>query len=764
MPLLNTRFSTLNSVGIAVALIIAAALITIGSFLSVRFPSEKDLPWHEMDKAEFPEHSGSLRMLYRFADHIHEGRFSGDISGSFRDLEKTGRIMESAYLPAGRVPRKRVFNAAVQKTAGSDAARGPGRDENFESAYSLYVPSGTSAEFDLAIPAGSRLFAGARILPDAPGKKSCDSDVSIVVDSGGKEIVVYRARISSRHAGWHKVSVGLPESPAARFRFITEKAEGCSGRGRDQGRVLWSDPAVYAPEQDSPAPNLVYISINGFGARDMGAMGDSITPNMNNLAKRGTLFTGARSTSGVCRASQVSSLFGMYASRAGLDFYSGDISDYARKAAWPALAAVMRAQGYETAVFSGNGLFSPFAENGIDTGFAVSVSNTRSVFNTAELVVDAVKWISGRAGRPFFLHVNFTNPAGEYRPPREYVFRTGFGFGDVFDRTGEKLHLAEVAYADNAAWKIFHALERMGLDKNTLVIVQGACGEILINPKTGKKPGDLSWRDSAVHVPLLMVMPGRIKAGQVRDAPVSMIDLAPTVLGIMGIDAPWNMHGSDLLKDPPTPFSLIEGAGLKAIYNRPYKYVRFEKGDELLFKLTEDADERVNLAKGQGMKAVLDTMRDFLESALPESRSVYLLQFEGGRGRRFIGTVHFPATLSRVRLINHAPSDVFESRANSIGFRITGAEKGERAPVLAVMTEFAPDDLRIKAACGDKDLSPSQYRLGPGPLSPEEDSATQGIVHVRPDQMKKLFVKPGDKMQPQSKDTPLVRIMARRVE
>lgn len=93
---------------------------------------------------------------------------------------------------------------------------------------------------------------------------------------------------------------------------------------------------------------------------------------------------------------------------------------------------------------------------------------------------------------------------------------------------------------------ILDQLDEDGLAENTLVVFWSDHGASFPRAKR--------WANEAgVRVPLIARWPGRIEAGSARSEVVQMLDLAPTVLTVAGIDIPEHMHGTPLLSETGEP-------------------------------------------------------------------------------------------------------------------------------------------------------------------------------------------------------------------
>lgn len=114
------------------------------------------------------------------------------------------------------------------------------------------------------------------------------------------------------------------------------------------------------------------------------------------------------------------------------------------------------------------------------------------------------------------------------------------------------IYFGMVQYIDDQVGRILQKLDELGLTNNTLVIFTSDHGDMVgAHGCIGKSlPG---FYDDLVRIPLLVRLPGRIKAGTQIDLPVSQVDLMPTILDYTGQRVPEGLHGRSLRP-------LLEGA------------------------------------------------------------------------------------------------------------------------------------------------------------------------------------------------------------
>jgi arylsulfatase A-like enzyme len=265
--------------------------------------------------------------------------------------------------------------------------------------------------------------------------------------------------------------------------------------------------------------------------------------------------------------------------------------------------------------------------------------------------LDLLKEAGGRE-QPFFAFLHYWDPHTPYLPPPPFsrMFYTGDEyapehhsmepvwaspwFSSYFEewmpgvRDIEYVKAqydASIAYADICLTQVFTRLAAMGCWENTLIVVQADHGEELDDHGCWFDHHGLY--DTNVRIPLLMRLPARRHAGQVVQAPVAMMDIAPTVAQEVGLrELAAGMDGVPLQPH-------FEGAnprGREAIYLTESTWMRkrgwrtqdwklieavepdiYGKPPIELFHLPTDPDEQTNLAASRpDVVAELTAARD----------------------------------------------------------------------------------------------------------------------------------------------------------
>lgn len=155
----------------------------------------------------------------------------------------------------------------------------------------------------------------------------------------------------------------------------------------------------------------------------------------------------------------------------------------------------------------------------------------------------ALEWLDTVEERPFFLFFHIYEPHTPWTPPPEIAAR----YGDTYD--------GEVVASDAVVARLVEALRERDLYDRSTVIVLSDHGEGL-GDHGEKEHGILLYRED-LQVPLLLKLPGNRQAGATVPEPVQLVDLAPTLLELAGLEPMRPLPGTSLLavaaEDDPAP-------------------------------------------------------------------------------------------------------------------------------------------------------------------------------------------------------------------
>lgn len=209
-------------------------------------------------------------------------------------------------------------------------------------------------------------------------------------------------------------------------------------------------------------------------------------------------------------------------------------------------AQILKRHGYRNAAFiSGWPLTSRLTH--LDRWFHhydQDLPRKYQLFNSSRYAEDvtprAIKWLKGRANkkRPFFLWVHYFDPHSPYNFREHFAYRKQNGNlpaempwkdDEILERIRD--YDSEVAYADHHVGLLLKTLdEEVGMRESTLVILAADHGESLGEHDYVGHGRHLY--ENIIRIPLIFRFPGKVPAAKVIDTPVSILDIAPTVLDL----------------------------------------------------------------------------------------------------------------------------------------------------------------------------------------------------------------------------------------
>ncbi|MBZ0136737.1 MAG: sulfatase [Planctomycetes bacterium] len=312
--------------------------------------------------------------------------------------------------------------------------------------------------------------------------------------------------------------------------------------------MKWMDQDESAPaaEPYTPPKHLIIISIDTLRADHLGCYGHNkkTSPVMDALASEGVLFENHFSNYPLTLPAHLTQMTGVSAlgHRVRDNLYHRLPDELAT------LPEVMKAQGFRTGAFvsahtmkSGSGIergFETYDDAGVREvqpgRLTVSERDARDTLSLAE------NWIAGRGSDRFFCFIHLFDPHAPYEKHE--------GLGDAFSGDNPSLYDGEIAYTDQQIGRFLRKLQELNLYDDSLIVITSDHGEGL-GDHNELTHGYFCY-DSTTHVPLIMRGAPGIKAGTRVKGIARNYDLAPTLVEIMGLDAPefskqW--HGLSLM-------------------------------------------------------------------------------------------------------------------------------------------------------------------------------------------------------------------------
>jgi len=366
------------------------------------------------------------------------------------------------------------------------------------------------------------------------------------------------------------------------------------------------------------------------------------TPTIDGIAQSGTLFENAVTQTPLTPPSHASIFTGLNPP----SHHVRDTGGFILQPASITLATILQRQGWDTAAFISSAVLKKLF--GFSQGFAVYDDQLPRPGKGHEFLEDAerragdtvdhaVRWLDAQSGKPFFMWVHLYDPHAPYQPPAPYR-----------EKYKDRLYDGEIAYADHELGRLFDAVRKKSPAEKTLIAILSDHGESL--GEHGEYSHGVFLYDATLRI-AFMISGAGVPAGIRVKQQARAIDFLPTILELMGGNAPAEVQGASLTpyfvgKEAPTAVSYAETlypkinmgwAELRAIRTNHWKYIRAPKPE--LYDLSQDPAETTNVITSHAaevqrfeaqLKAVIGTDgREKVETAMIDQRTMDQLKSLG---------------------------------------------------------------------------------------------------------------------------------------
>jgi N-sulfoglucosamine sulfohydrolase len=284
-------------------------------------------------------------------------------------------------------------------------------------------------------------------------------------------------------------------------------------------------------------PNILYIHSHDTG-RFVQPYGFQVpTPNIQLLADQGVLFREAFCAAPTCSGSRASLLTGLYCHNngmLGLAHRGWTLHDYGQH--W---VHTLRHAGYRSVLIGEQHISVDPGVIGYDEVVPVDSNHAEYV---APLTIETLRDASTE---PWFLSVGFFETHRDFFAPtsvRDSLY--SLPPGNLPDRLVTRKDMAAFKASarslDQGIGSVLHALHDLGLVENTLVICTTDHGIAFPGAKA-------TLFDRGIGVMMILRGPNGFTGGKVVDAPVSHLDVFPTLCELAGLDCPSWLQGSSLM-------------------------------------------------------------------------------------------------------------------------------------------------------------------------------------------------------------------------
>ena len=373
--------------------------------------------------------------------------------------------------------------------------------------------------------------------------------------------------------------------------------------------------------------NVLMVVMESVGAHRLGLYGAPFddTPKLAEMARHALVFNRAY----VAEAETSAALGALFAS-VYPDHDWPSITQLAPALAIPGLPAVLSSKGYRTAfMHSGQLVFDRQGEFLQSRGFDQVIDKKRDYDTPADpdLVAQALSWIKADPSRPFFLTIWTQDTHHPYVAAAQH----DYGVHDIYlNRYLNAVHATDAIIGELAA-----ALQSMGLADHTLLVITGDHGEAF--GEHGQLIHGGTVYNEEVQVPLLIVNPKLFPHEVTVKRLVRQIDIAPTLLALLGFNSPATWQGADVLgADAPDRAYLFAGTGNFSfgLIEGDFKYIYdFQRDRSQLYDVVTDPNETRNLASDDAYAALMRRAHLRLE-AWVSFQNYYLARYENPGARK----------------------------------------------------------------------------------------------------------------------------------
>ncbi len=451
-----------------------------------------------------------------------------------------------------------------------------------ETRTTLFAHAPATLSWEVEVPVGGRLDVGVTAAAGEPVTYRVTANAGSPVEKA-----LYEETVSDAES-WQQRSLDLSALAGSSARLTFE------AQSRREGAVAFWGAPILSGSAVEELPNVVFYVIDGAGSDFMSVYGYDrpTTPFLEVLAREGAIFERAFSNATWTQPSTVSFMTSLQHSVLGglrRGVHSTPVPNGATT-----MADHFRRAGYQTASFGAN----PNAGRliGLERGADVlrdSVVEDHSA-SSEELHADYWSFRESYPGGPTWVHFQTTDVHEPNHPVEPFAGRlvsaqqhqqlrawerqmfrtTGALFGrtsivDFYDvaleRTGidrrayfdarRGLYDETMMYQDQQLARLVQGLKDRGEWESTLFVIASdhghpagsfaRWGRGLFDPQPDPWEGALFDAHSS-RVPLIFIWPGKIEPGARFEEPVSMIDVLPTVLDLVGLPQPVVVQGQSL--------------------------------------------------------------------------------------------------------------------------------------------------------------------------------------------------------------------------
>ncbi|MBJ6368968.1 sulfatase-like hydrolase/transferase [Snuella sedimenti] len=417
-----------------------------------------------------------------------------------------------------------------------------------------------------------------------------------------------------------------------------------------------------SPSTPPIKPNVIVILADDLGYKDVGFNGseDIKTPNIDQLANNGTIFTNGYVSYAVCGPSRAGLITGRYQDRFGFGrnpLFAPKDSLQGLPTSEETLADAVGKAGYQSMAIGKWHLGAHKSQRPLKRGFneffgfltgghkyfpeqwtkqdISEVTSQGDAYNTKllrnndrveenEYLTDAlsreaVNFVERNAENPFFLYLAYNAPHTPLQATEKYLSR----YTDIKDKK-RKTYAAMVSAVDDGVGSLLNKLRELDIENNTIVFfLSDNGGPEQHGANNGKlREGKGSLHEGGIRVPFAVQWPGTIPARQLYNQPVISLDIFATAVALAGVSPKHQIDGTNLIPylqglDKSRPHEHLfwrhYDAEAYTIRQGDMKLVKNKKGEVGLYNLANDISETTPI-NNDSLRHDLKTKHDIWDS------------------------------------------------------------------------------------------------------------------------------------------------------
>jgi arylsulfatase A-like enzyme len=397
---------------------------------------------------------------------------------------------------------------------------------------------------------------------------------------------------------------------------------------------------------------VVLIVVDTLRADHLGCYGyeRNTTPNIDRLASQAIRFENAISTASWTLPAVASLLTSQYPSPLGIRDRAVRLDER-----FPLLSELLQEHGYATRGFVSHAMVS--AELGFGRGFDAyheESSSAHRAITSPSITREAISFLRSDEQRPFFLFLHYFDPHYDYLLHEEHDFSPPYGgplgSGESVPELWSRLETlspadvaylvslydSEIAFTDRYIGEVLEELEARDRFDDSIVVVTADHGEEFL--ERGWLGHSITLHQELIRVPLIIKLPG--VGARVVDTPVSLMDVAPTLLHHLGLEVSPSLDGRvlDLASGTPVSSAPVFSETFNPQVHRPgrpravslrsvvlgRRKLIFDgiRGASAIYDLAEDPREQSDLSErsDEGAERLEALLRDWMVHASRKQR------------------------------------------------------------------------------------------------------------------------------------------------